>query len=294
VPELPEVETVRRGLEPAMAGARFLEVEQRRLDLRFPLPARFAPRLTGRTVERLTRRGKYLLAHLDDGEVLVMHLGMTGRFTVESGGASAKQPGGFTHAAGRADAHDHIVFTMSSGATVTFNDARRFGYMDLVDAAGIESHKLFCKLGVEPLSNGFDAVYLAARARDRHVDLKALLLDQHVIAGLGNIYVSEALYRSGQKPTRAAASLATRSGRPAPRTEELVVAIRAVLTDAIEAGGSTLRDYRHADGSLGYFQKAHDVYDREGEPCHRPGCTGVIRRLVQAGRSTFYCPRCQR
>ena len=277
-----------RGLTPAMAGARIVRVEQRRADLRFPLPARMPERLAGRRIERLSRRAKYILFHLDKDEILVSHLGMSGRFTV---GAEALAGAAFTHGAGGDPAHDHVVFHLSNGAVVTYNDARRFGYMDLLRDDEFSAHKLFRDLGVEPLSNHFTAPYLAARAAKRRVDLKAFLLDQHVVAGVGNIYASEALYRAGLKPSRMAATIA---GRGKARAEALVAAVRGVLTDAIAAGGSSLRDYVQASGELGYFQKAHAVYDRAGEPCRRDGCGGIVKRSVQAGRSSFHCPRCQR
>jgi formamidopyrimidine-DNA glycosylase len=295
MPELPEVETVMRGLAQVMEGHKIVRTEQRRADLRFPLPEKFAERLTGRRVRHLTRRAKYILAHLDRDEVLAMHLGMTGRFTITPPGTSSgAMTGDFTHAAGGDQKHDHVVFHLASGAIVTFNDARRFGYMDLIAAGELDTHKHFAGLGPEPMSNAFNAATLAERALGRRVDLKSLLLDQKVVAGLGNIYVVEALFRVGLKPSAPAQRLADRRGRPSEKAEALVAAIRAVLGEAIAAGGSTLRDYRHTDGELGYFQKAHQVYDRAGEPCLKPGCGGVIRRSVQAGRSSFHCPRCQR
>lgn len=297
MPELPEVETVRRGLEPAMAGHRIARLVQRRPDLRFPLPDRFADRLTGRRIESLARRAKYLLAHLEDNEVLIMHLGMSGRFTVSSPPASTRRGnlvGDFAHDTGTDPAHDHVVFDMASGATVTYNDPRRFGFMDLVAADALDGCRHFAGMGPEPLGNGFNAEYLAARAQGRAADLKAFLLDQRNIAGLGNIYVCEALFRSGLSPNRAASCLTDRRGRPTERCERLVPTIRQVLEEAIAAGGSTLRDYAHADGSLGYFQHSFKVYGREGEPCTKAGCGGTIRRTVQSGRSTFHCGRCQR
>ena len=303
MPELPEVETVRRGLEPVMAGHRIVRVEQRRPDLRFPLPDQFAARLAGRTIETLGRRAKYLVGRLDGGEMLVMHLGMSGRFTITPPASkrarSATAPataeiGEFVHATGAAPAHDHIVFHMASGATVTYNDPRRFGFMDLIAEAEMETHKLFAGLGPEPLGNAFNAEVLAARAMGKSTDLKAFLLDQRVIAGLGNIYVCEALFRTGLSPGRAASCLAKAKAKPTDRCQRLVIAIREVLTAAIAAGGSTLRDYAKADGSLGYFQHAFQVYGREGEPCATPGCRGIVMRSLQAGRSTFHCVRCQR
>jgi len=285
MPELPEVETVMRGLTPVMEGARIERLEQRRADLRFPLPARMPERLAGRRIARLSRRAKYILFHLDADEVLIAHLGMT----IDQAATAS-----FTHAAGGDPRHDHLVFHLSGGATVTFNDARRFGYLDLLPANELATHKFFADLGAEPMSDGFDAAYLAAQAVGRKVHLKALLLDQHVIAGVGNIYASEALFRAGLKPSRTAATLADRHGRPNARAVALAGAVRSVLAEAIAAGGSSLRNYVQANGELGYFQKAHAVYDRAGEPCRRDGCGGVVKRTVQSGRATFHCPRCQR
>ena len=293
MPELPEVETVRRGLEPLLTGQRFVAVEQRRKDLRFPFPERFAERLTGRRIERMGRRAKYLLVHLDRAEVLSIHLGMSGRLLIGRG-VGASELGRFTHNQPHRDPHDHVVFHVSSGVTVTFNDARRFGSMDLIAAGDLDTHKAFARLGVEPVSDALTAAYLAGIAAGRTTNLKAFLMDQRVVAGLGNIYVCEALYRARLSPRRRTGTLADRSGHPRPRVPKLVASIRAVLEDAIAAGGSSLRDYRQGSGELGYFQKSHAVYDRKSEACLTPGCGGTIRRLVQAGRSTFYCPRCQR
>ncbi|TCT12006.1 DNA-(apurinic or apyrimidinic site) lyase [Tepidamorphus gemmatus] len=293
MPELPEVETVRRGLAPAMENARLERVVARRPDLRFPLPERFAERLGGRTVTGLGRRAKYLLADLDDGMVLVMHLGMSGSFRVSQPGKAAL-PGDFHHPRSKIAAHDHVEFVLSGGATVTYNDPRRFGFMLLVPRAGIATHPMFAGLGAEPVGNAFDAAYLAARLAGRTMPLKAALLDQRIVAGLGNIYVCEALHRARLSPLRAAGTLATPAGRPNMRAVRLVEAIRAVIGEAIEAGGSSLRDHVRADGSLGYFQHAFRVYDREGAPCPTPGCRGTVTRIVQSGRSTFLCPRCQR
>jgi formamidopyrimidine-DNA glycosylase len=293
MPELPEVETVRRGLAPAMEGARFTRVEQRRADLRFPFPENFAKRLKGRTVQVLDRRAKYLMALLDDGEVLAMHLGMSGRFSIEHKGSTAV-PGEFVHEAGGDAKHDHVVFTMSNGAVIRYNDARRFGYMALIEPGGIGEHPLFKGLGVEPLSPALTPEFLARRASGRAQPLKAFLLDQRVIAGLGNIYVCEALYRAALSPFRPASVLATKAGAPSAAGRKLTEAIREVLTDAIAAGGSSLRDYRQADGSLGYFQHTFCVYGREGQVCQRKGCGGMVERVVQNGRSTFYCPACQK
>jgi formamidopyrimidine-DNA glycosylase len=302
VPELPEVETVRLGLEPVMRGRRFVHVTQRRKDLRFPLPERLAERLTGRKVERLGRRAKYILIYLDGAEVLAVHLGMTGRFSVSrrsfsplaGGGAEPRQLGDYTYDHGHDAKHDHLVFEMSGGALVTFNDARRFGYMTLIPEKDLKSNAFFRGLGVEPLGAELDAAYLARRARGRKADLKAFLMDQRIVAGLGNIYVCEALFRAGLSPFRPAATLATKTGKPTPGTGRLVAAIKAVLGDAIRAGGSTLRDYKQADGSVGAFQNEFQVYDHEGGPCTRGGCRGRVRRRTQGGRSSFYCPACQR
>lgn len=292
MPELPEVETVRRGLEPVLAGRRLVRVEQRRPDLRFPLPERFPKRLEGRRIVALGRRAKYLLARLDSGEVLVMHLGMSGRFTIAAD--ADRRPGAFVHDTGADPVHDHVVLHVEGGATVTYNDPRRFGFMDLIAEPQLDEHKLFAGLGPEPLGNEFSAAYLAGRAAGKKTDLKAFLLDQRIVAGLGNIYVCEALFRSQLSPARGASCLVDRRGRPTDRCERLVADIRTVLEDAIRAGGSTLRDYRHADGALGYFQHSFQIYGRWGEHCVRKGCVGVVKRRVQAGRSSFYCGTCQR
>jgi formamidopyrimidine-DNA glycosylase len=288
MPELPEVETVRRGLAPAMEGEHFTKVEVRRGDLRWPLPKDFARRLHGKTVEGLGRRAKYLLADLSSGDVLLMHLGMSGSFRV---GKDAK-PGVYYHERSKSTAHDHVVFHMSNGATVTFNDPRRFGSMKLVPRAKLDQEPLLRALGPEPLGNEFDAAMLAKACAGKTTSLKAALSDQRVVAGLGNIYVCEALFRARLSPKRRASTIADRCGSSNERAERLVDAIKAVLIDAIEAGGSSLRDHRRADGSLGDFQHNFRVYDREGEPC--PDCKGRIKRIVQVGRSTFYCPSCQK
>jgi formamidopyrimidine-DNA glycosylase len=294
MPELPEVETVRRGLEPILVGNAFARVEQRRPDLRFPLPKRFGERLTGRKVEALDRRAKYLLARLDDGEVLVMHLGMTGRFSIDHANGVTAEPGGFAHPEKIVPKHEHIVFHLGDGTAVRYSDTRRFGIMDLVPAAALESHALFKGLGVEPLGDGLTPEWFARKLKGKATSIKAALIDQRLIAGLGNIYASEALYRARVSPLKLAGTLATKSGKPTKKTEALVEGIKAVLTSAIKAGGSSLRDYRHTDGRLGRFQHRFKVYGREGKPCKRTGCDGIIRRIVQGGRSTFYCPTCQR
>lgn len=294
MPELPEVETVRAGLEPVLAGATISHLECRRPDLRFPFPEGFAKRLTGRRILSVGRRAKYLVLPLSDGEVLVMHLGMTGRFTIMVPGTLDRLPGAFVNGTGADPVHDHVVIRLASGASVTYNDPRRFGFMQLIPESGLESHKLFAGLGPEPLGNSFSAQYLAHRALARSVPLKSFLLDQKVVAGLGNIYVSEALFKAGLSPRRKAAALSLQSSKPTARCDRLVRAIREVLVDAIAAGGSTLRDYRHADGALGYFQHSFQVYCRDGAPCLTPGCQGIVQRSVQAGRATFHCPACQR
>ncbi|MBM3551970.1 MAG: bifunctional DNA-formamidopyrimidine glycosylase/DNA-(apurinic or apyrimidinic site) lyase [Alphaproteobacteria bacterium] len=289
MPELPEVETVRRGLAPALVGATIARVEVRRHDLRLPFPQRFAARLQGRRVLDLRRRAKYLIADLDDAHSLIMHLGMSGSFRIDD-----ETPGHFHRASGKSAAHDHVVFHLDHGKRVVYNDPRRFGCMLLVATNEIVADKRFCSLGVEPLSDALDAAFVAGVFRGRAAPVKALLLDQRLIAGLGNIYVCEALHRAHISPLRAAGSLVTGSGRPSAALARLPQAIKDVLQDALKAGGSSLRDHRQIDGSLGYFQHSFRVYDREGAACPTPGCKGTIARVVQSGRSTFHCPRCQK
>ena len=288
MPELPEVETVRRGLEPVMQGARFAAVEARRRDLRGPLPSDFAARLQGQAVTGLGRRAKYLLVDLSSGEVLLMHLGMSGSFRV------AHDCGQRTHERTQHLTHDHVVFHMSNGARIAFNDPRRFGSMKLIRRAELDREPLLRALGPEPLGNAFDAALLAGACAGKKTSLKAALSDQRVVAGLGNIYVCEALHRARLSPKRRAATIATRGGAPNERAQALVEGIRAVLNDAIAAGGSSLRDHKRTDGELGLFQHHFAVYDREGRRCPRRGCGGTIKRIVQGGRSTFFCPACQR
>lgn len=292
MPELPEVETVRRGLEPHMTARRILAVECRRPDLRFPFPPAFAERLRGRTVLGLGRRAKYLLADLDDGCVLVMHLGMSGSFRIEA--AETIAPGAFHHERSKAPAHDHVVFDLSGGARIVYNDPRRFGFMDLIGRADLAGHPFFRDMGLEPLGNQLDGSVLAQLFSGKKTPLKAALLDQRLVAGLGNIYVCESLHRAGLSPLKKAGALARTTGKPTPQADRLAGSIREVLEEAVAAGGSTLRDHRQADGALGYFQHAFRVYDREGEPCPASGCKGVVERIVQSGRSTFFCPACQR
>ncbi|MBL4807127.1 MAG: bifunctional DNA-formamidopyrimidine glycosylase/DNA-(apurinic or apyrimidinic site) lyase [Rhodobacteraceae bacterium] len=275
MPELPEVETVRRGLEPVMTGHKIVRADIRRPDLRWPFPVDMAARLTDKTVTQLRRRSKYILVDLDSAETLIIHLGMSGRMLIDHSGTVAPEK------------HDHVIFDMSGGARVTFNDARRFGMMDMCATNKVEAHKLIAGLGPEPLGNQFDAHYLADRFKGRKMPVKSALLDQRIIAGLGNIYVCEALWRAQLSPDLAAGKLSS------DNISALVPIIRTVLEDAIKAGGSSLKDFRQTDGELGYFQHSFAVYGREGQPCQRAECAGTIARFAQAGRSTFHCPRCQ-
>jgi formamidopyrimidine-DNA glycosylase len=276
MPELPEVEAVRRRLQPVMRGARITHVLLRRKNLRRPFPPAFASRLEGRRIRSVDRRGKYLLVALDSGDTLLMHLGMSGSFRV------TRESKRRTSTAGTAgDLHDHVVFTLSNGVTVTFNDPRRFGVMDVL-GDGLASHHAFAAMGPEPLEASFGADRLARALTGKRVALKVALLDQRVVAGLGNIYASEALCLAGLSPLRRSATLVTAAGRPTPRAVRLAAAIKTVLREAI---ARKARPYR-----AGRFR----VYEREGEPCRTPGCAGTIRRIPQAGRSTFYCPACQR
>jgi formamidopyrimidine-DNA glycosylase len=293
MPELPEVETVRRGLQPVMEGERIVKAEARRKDLRFPFQKDFVARLTGQTVTSLGRRAKYLMADLASGDVLLMHLGMSGSFRVIEG-EDTKTPGKFHHPRSGDRAHDHVVFHMSSGAAIVFNDPRRFGYMKIIARRALDDEPLLSGLGPEPLGNEFDAAMLARSCANKKTSLKAALLDQRVVAGLGNIYVCEALFRSLLSPRRLAATLATKKAEPTDHAKRLVDAIHAVLNQAIKAGGSSLRDHRQTSGELGYFQHSFQVYDREGEKCQTAGCGGIVRRFTQNGRSTFWCPKCQK
>lgn len=283
MPELPEVETVRRGLAPVMEGVVIERADVNRPDLRWPFPDGMAERLTGKRVERLRRRSKYVLADLNSGETLLIHLGMSGRMLI-----SGDPLGQFVHEHPAAEKHDHVVFHMANGARITFNDPRRFGAMDLLDTANAAAHKLLALLGPEPLGNDFHEAILVQAFKGRNTPVKSALLDQRIVAGLGNIYVCETLFRAGISPARKAGRIA------APRVAAMVPIIRDVLSEAIKAGGSSLRDFRQADGELGYFQHSFDVYGREGEPCKAKGCDATITRIVQSGRSSFYCPQCQR
>ena len=300
MPELPEVETVRRGLQPVMEGAKILKAEARRPDLRFPFQPDFVARLQGQVVTGLGRRAKYLMADLASGDVLLMHLGMSGSFRVIKPDTNESAPGEFHYPKGKDSAHDHVLFRMSSGADVVFNDPRRFGYMKVIARNALDEEPLLRGLGPEPLGNEFDAAMLARACAGKTTSLKAALLDQRVVAGLGNIYVCEALHRSHLSPRRIAATLATKGrkgvagGEPTDHAKRLVGAIHSVLNDAIKAGGSSLRDHRQTSGELGYFQHSFKVYDREGEKCTTPGCGGTVKRFTQNGRSTFWCPKCQK
>jgi formamidopyrimidine-DNA glycosylase len=288
MPELPEVETVRRGLQPVLEGARIERVELRRGNLRFPFPEHFVDRLTGHVVVSLGRRAKYLVAELDDDTVLLMHLGMSGSFRIEADDAESNTPGVFHHPRSKAEAHDHVVFHLSNGQRIIYNDPRRFGFMTLSSRATLHEDPYLKGLGVEPVGNAFDGKTLRRLFEGKKTSLKAALLDQRLVAGLGNIYVCEALNRAKLAPERLA-------GKLTPKTAELLAtSIRDVLGEAITAGGSSLRDHRQTNGELGYFQHSFRVYDREGETCVNSGCGGTIERKVQTGRSTFFCPRCQK
>ncbi|MDG1377770.1 MAG: bifunctional DNA-formamidopyrimidine glycosylase/DNA-(apurinic or apyrimidinic site) lyase [Yoonia sp.] len=283
MPELPEVETVRRGLAPVMEGILIEKAQVNRPDLRWPFPDNMAGRLTGKRVLALRRRSKYILADLDSGESLLIHLGMSGRMTI-----SGQTVGEFHHPHPVPAKHDHVVFNMAGGVRITFNDARRFGAMDLMQTGSEETFWLIRDLGPEPLGNQFDEAYLIARLKGKNTPVKSALLDQRIVSGLGNIYVCEVLYRAGIHPARKAGQLSTK------RVASLVPLIRDVLVEAIEAGGSSLKDYRQTDGELGYFQHRFAVYDQEGNPCPTPSCETKITRIVQSGRSSFFCPQCQR
>jgi len=296
MPELPEVETVRRGLAPIFEGALITDVDQKRADLRFAFPEDFVSRLKGHRLTALSRRSKYLMGDIDSGEVLVMHLGMSGSFRIESDRLD-KVPGNFAHDRSKDPKHDHVVFHLETEtgdlARIHYNDPRRFGFMDLIARPALADHPFFRNLGLEPLGNDLSGKTLARLFAGRKTSLKAALLNQKLIAGLGNIYVCEALWRTGLSPERAAGTLVTKTGRPTRKADALADNIRETLQEAIRAGGSSLRDHTQADGTLGYFQHSFAVYDREGETCRTPGCTGTVSRLVQSNRSTFYCPVCQ-
>ena len=283
MPELPEVETVKAGIAPVMEGHVIAQADVNRPDLRWPFPDRMVERLTGKRVLGLRRRSKYILVDLDSAETLLIHLGMSGRMLI-----SGHNVGEFHHPHPAPAKHDHVVFHMDDGARITFNDARRFGAMDLMETATQDDHWLIRDLGPEPLGNAFNESYLIERLKGRNLPIKSALLDQRIVSGLGNIYVCEVLFRAGIHPARKAGRIS------AERLATLVPLIRDVLSEAIAAGGSSLRDYRQSDGELGYFQHVFQVYDREGDPCVTPGCDRTINRIVQSGRSSFFCPQCQR
>lgn len=296
MPELPEVETVRRGLQPVLEGARIERVETRRPNLRYPFPESFGERLAGHRITSLGRRAKYLIADVEDAPLLICHLGMSGSFRIETD-EDGTAPGNFHNERSKSETHDHVVFHVAGPngvpSRVIFNDPRRFGFMLFAERGGAE-HPMLSGLGVEPTGNSLDGELLSGLFEDKKTPLKAALLDQRLIAGLGNIYVAEALWRAGLSPLRAAGTIAGTGKAARERATLLATSVREVIADAIAAGGSSLRDYVHTDGSLGYFQHSFSVYDREGEPCPRPGCGGHIERIVQSGRSTFYCRQCQR
>jgi len=292
MPELPEVETVRRGLEPFMEGSTIERVEQNRPDLRFPFPERFVERVSGQRIQSLGRRAKYLTIHLDDGLSVISHLGMSGSFRIEADDAEG-MPGDFHHERSKIAKHDHVVFHMlredGSNARIIYNDPRRFGFMLFAESGALDEHPLLKGLGIEPTGNRLSGEVLGMLFQGRKTPLKAALLDQRLIAGLGNIYVCEALWRSRLSPMRAAGSIA----QDKQTLDRLAEDIRTVIAEAIAAGGSTLKDYIQADGALGYFQHSFSVYGREAHPCRAPGCSGIVERAVQAGRSTFFCASCQ-
>ena len=293
MPELPEVETVRRGLAPVMEEAVVERLILNRPNLRFPFPDDFAAQVEGKRITSLGRRAKYLLMDLENGQVIIMHLGMSGSFRTLDKGA----PGNFHYERSKLEAHDHVIFHLKrpdgEKAQVIYNDPRRFGFMLLTPRNQLDQHKMIRDLGVEPIGNELDGDHLAQKFAGKSAPLKAALLDQNIIAGLGNIYVCEALWRTGLSPKRKARTLVLKSGKPTARALSLVENIKDVINEAIAAGGSSLRDHTQTDGSLGYFQHSFAVYDQEGNACRKPDCKGTINRIVQSGRSTFYCPACQ-
>jgi len=296
MPELPEVETVKRGLAPVMEGAIIEALEVRRPNLRFDFPFEFAKRVQGRKITALSRRAKYLIADLDDGACVIMHLGMSGSFRIELEEGS-QIPGLFHHDRSKISKHDHVVFHMNhplGRAKIVYNDPRRFGFMDLIARQDLSNHPFFRHLGVEPVGNELSTEVMAKLFKERKAPVKASLLDQRLIAGLGNIYVCEALHEAGISPLRKTQTLVLKNGIASKRLLPLAAIIRSVIAKAIEAGGSSLRDHRQADGNLGYFQHQFRVYGREGEKCPNNACSGKIRRITQSGRSTFYCPACQK
>ncbi len=296
MPELPEVETVKRGLAPTMEGAMITQLELRRADLRFPFPDNLSAVAAGKQILSLGRRAKYLLIDLEGDQTIIAHLGMSGSFRIEQEEAKVV-PGEFHHPRSKDEKHDHVVFHLNANGVasrVIYNDPRRFGFMHLWKRSELDTYPAFVGLGPEPTGNALDAAYLAQRLAGKSQPLKGALLDQSVIAGLGNIYVCEALWRSHLSPRRSAGSLVTQKGRPRKELVALTQAVRDVIADAVAAGGSSLRDHIQTDGSLGYFQHSFAVYDQEGKACRTPGCEGTVARIVQSGRSTFYCANCQK
>ena len=296
MPELPEVETVRRGLQPVMEGAVIEKAVINRPNLRFPFPDNFVARLEGQKILSVGRRAKYLVLDLESNEVLVMHLGMSGSYRIEMA-ENVTAPGVFHHPRSDAQKHDHVIISVNGlhgRADIIYNDPRRFGYMDLVSRSEMETHKHFANVGIEPTGNALDGALISKLFAGKTAPLKAALLDQRLIAGLGNIYVCEALWRSGLSPQRKATTITRKDGKATKRTELLASSIREIIASAIEAGGSSLRDHKQTDGTMGYFQHTFNVYDQEGKPCKSQGCSSTIKRIVQSGRSTFYCPTCQR
>ena len=296
MPELPEVETVKRGLEPVMNGAVITKLHLARKNLRFPFPDGFAQKVEGKTIIALGRRAKYLLADLSDGEVIIMHLGMSGSFRIEAEEKNRLNDV-FYHPRYENGKHDHVVFELETENglnRVIYNDPRRFGFMDMVNRNEIETCSHFAKMGIEPTGNALDSETLCSLLSGKSISLKAALLNQHLIAGLGNIYVCEALWRAGLSPKRKASTITAKKKPTTERADRLAYNIREVISAAIEAGGSSLKDHRQTDGSLGYFQHSFNVYDRQGKACRSEKCSGEIVRIVQSGRSTFYCPSCQK
>jgi len=289
MPELPEVETVLRGLEPVMVNQKIRNAEIRRPNLRWPFPENMSQRLSGVKILRLHRRSKYILCDLDSGETLLIHLGMSGRMTISHAGKESEDLlGNFKYKPSTPAKHDHVILDMQTGARISFNDARRFGAMDLINTKTLFDHKLIKSLGPEPLGNEFNAPYLQSKLKSKTASIKSAMLDQKIVSGLGNIYVCESLWRAGINPKRLSGKVSRN------KIDVLVPIIRNVLTEAISAGGSSLKDHRQTNGDLGYFQHSFAVYGREGKKCDSANCSELIKRIVQSGRSSFYCAKCQK
>jgi formamidopyrimidine-DNA glycosylase len=289
MPELPEVETVLRGLEPVMVGQKIKYADVRRPNLRWPFPDDMSQRLTGATILRLHRRSKYILCDLDSGETLLIHLGMSGRMTISHAvNESEDLLGNFQYKPSTPAKHDHVILDMQAGARISFNDARRFGAMDLINTKNLFDHKLIKSLGPEPLGNEFNSFYLHLKLKSKTAPIKSALLDQKIVSGLGNIYVCESLWRAGINPKRLSRKVSRK------KIDVLVPIIRDVLQEAISAGGSSLKDHRQTNGDLGYFQHSFAVYGREGKECHSQDCSETVKRIIQSGRSSFYCAKCQK